>query len=141
MKIFMTLFTLLLLNATFAHAIEKHGGPFSTRKFCSATSINSCAHAHFDDYPTTAAASDFVVHVIPANADNIIKEIKVSLWMDMGNGSGHDAGALEVAASTEDNHFDVKNANFSMKGDWKLVITFIDEGAEQKVIIPIQIKE
>ena len=140
MKLLITILALVSMNFALAD-VEKHGGGFSTKEFCAENSKTTCAHAHFHEYPNTTEESEFVVHVEPTDDSQIITDINVTLWMDMGEGHGHGSAPVEISPSDEENHFNVQNAWFPMMGEWQIIVSFIDNGVLQTIKIPVQIKE
>lgn len=141
MKFTILFLTLLLSMSSFAGFENKNEGEIHSPNYCSSVLTKSCAHLKFEDYPTTTKEGEFIVHVLPEHSSTIIKEIKVSLWMDMGNGNGHGSAPVEVLETEELNHFFVQNAWFVMKGNWLVRISYLENKIEQKIEIPLTIKE
>ena len=141
MKLMCALFISLFINASFADSEKLNEGGIHTPNYCSTTSAKSCAHLRFEEYPTTSKESIFLAHILPSNAETIISEIKVTLWMDMGNGHGHSSAPVVITPADEENHFNIQNGWFVMRGEWQVILSFKDNGADQKIIIPITIKE
>lgn len=136
MKLLLVVLTFLLVSVTFA---ADHEGDIHTPNFCSIS--NTCAHLRFETYPTTKAMSEFIVHIFPSSETSSISNLTAKLWMDMGHGHGHGSAPLAVTATSEENHFFATNAWFVMRGPWQIIVTFQENGVDQKVIIPIDIKE
>lgn len=136
MKWLVLFFTLSLGTSTFAG--EQEGG-IHTDTFCSTVNEKTCAHIRFDKWPTSTEASEFIVHVMsPSNSQ--IADVKVKLWMDM-NGHGHGSSPVKLETLEEMNHFLVQDAYFVMRGNWQVIVTFTDAGMNEKIIIPLSIKE
>lgn len=60
--------------------------------------------------------------------------------MDM-NGHGHGSSPVKLEAMDELNHYLVQDAYFVMRGRWQVIVTFTDAGINEKIIIPLDIKE
>ena len=114
-------------------------GGIHTPNFCSST--KSCAHLKFEKYPSTAEMSEFLIHVVPSVDSGKIENLTAKLWMEMGNGHGHGSAPLVVTLGEEENHFNVTNGWFVMAGTWQVVLSFKENGIDQKIIIPLDIKE
>lgn len=137
MKLFVFFLTLTMFNL--ASAMDLEGG-VHTPDFCSEINAKICAHLKFDQFPTTSSESEFVTHIFSATGA-AVQNVKVKLWMDMGNGHGHGSAPVVLSALEEVNHFHVQNAWFVMMGEWQVIVSFTDTGIEQKIIIPLQIKQ
>lgn len=134
---FFVIISLILIN-TLVFAGEPEGG-IHTDNFCSAINEKTCAHLRLVKRPTTAEANEFIVHIIsPSNAQ--VTDVKVKLWMDM-NGHGHGSSPVKLETLDELNHFFVQDAYFVMRGKWQVIVTFTDDGIDEKIIIPLDIKE
>ncbi len=130
-------FTLVLWNVSFA---GEHEGGTHTPNYCSTTNAKVCAHLIFDELPKTTSASEFIVHVLSSSGAQV-ENMKVKLWMDMGNGHGHGSAPVVVSPLDELNHFYVQKAYFVMRGQWQVLVTFTEAGEAQKIIIPLDINE
>ncbi len=137
MKILVLFLTLAMSNLSFAG--DQEGG-VHTPNYCSTTNVNTCAHLKFEKFPTSTEESQFVAHIFSASGEEV-QNVKIKLWMDMGNGHGHGSAPLKFEAMDELNHFYVQNAWFVMTGPWQVIVDFTDAGVEQKIIIPLEIKE
>ena len=138
MKFLISLSLLFAFNFTNAFAGEQDGD-YHTANFC-ATS-QTCAHLKFEKYPTTAEMSEFLIHILPATATSAIENVTAKLWMDMGHGRGHGSAPLQVTTGEEANHYNVTNGWFVMRGTWQVIVSFKENGADQQIIIPMDIKE
>ena len=136
MKFIILFFSLLSLNLVFA---DDHDGGTHTPNYC--TSDKSCAHLIFPILPNTKEESAFIVHLLPKAQNAIIENLKVKLWMDMGQGHGHESAPVKLKVSDEAYHYEVTNAWFVMMGEWQVIVTFKEDGIERKFIIPIQVNE
>ena len=136
MKLITVIFCLMFLNISFA---ADHEGGFHTANFC--TTSQTCAHLRFEKYPTTAEMSEFLIHVLPSKDSNTIESLTAKLWMDMGHGHGHGSAPLAITVGEEENHFAVTNAWFVMAGTWQVIVNFKENGTDQQIIIPVDIKE
>jgi len=133
----LALFAVFSFNAiTFA---GDHEGGIHTENYCSTTNEKTCAHLRFEKWPTSTEASEFIVHVIsPSNSQ--VTDVKVKLWMDM-NGHGHGSSPVKIETLEEMNHFFIQDAYFVMRGNWQVIVNFTDAGLNEKIIIPLSIKE
>jgi len=136
MKLMTLIFCLMFLNISFS---GEHEGGFHTANFC--TLSKTCSHLRFDEYPTTAKMSEFLIHILPSTSSSVIDNLTAKLWMDMGNGHGHGSAPLAITTGEEENHFAVTNAWFVMAGPWQVIVNFKENGINQQIIIPIDIKE
>lgn len=129
------LFSLII----FSNLLIADEGGIHTDNFCSAVNAKTCAHLRLEKWPTSTEASEFILHVLtPSNTQ--VTNLKVKLWMDM-NGHGHGSSPVKLETLEELNHFLVQDAYFVMRGKWQVIVTFTDEGINEKIIIPLDIKE
>ena len=130
----------LLLTLNFAKA-QDQDGDYHTANFC-ATS-QTCAHLKFEKYPNTTDMSEFLIHLLPSASTSTIENVTAKLWMEMGMGHGHGHGSapLQVTAGEEANHYNVTNGWFVMRGTWQVIVSFKENGVDQQIIIPVEIKE
>jgi hypothetical protein len=85
----------------------------------------------------TDKAYTFVWHMISADAKDI-KDLKLDLWMDMGNGHGHGSAPLQWTQFGP-GKFNVSNAYFLMQGAWQVRAQFSLRGQLHQLVIPVQI--
>ncbi|RPJ66212.1 MAG: hypothetical protein EHM20_17545, partial [Alphaproteobacteria bacterium] len=85
MKMLVLFLTLLISNLSFA---GDH-----TPNYCSTVNTSNCAHLKFAKFPTSTEESKFIAHVLSASGEQI-QNVKIKLWMDMGNGQGHGSAPL-----------------------------------------------
>lgn len=134
MKFFVLFLTLVMAGLSFAEEFE---GGIHTPNFCSVNNAKTCAHLKFEKFPNSFEESKFIVHILSESGIQVEK-IKVKLWMQS---MGHGSSPVTVEATDELNHFFVQEGYFLMTGPWQVVVTFTDNGVEQKIIIPLEIKE
>lgn len=111
MKLFLVAFVCVFGLISFAQA-EEHSA-----NVCASQNQNVCAHLGYHwGLPATSSEGKFVFHAMTPNQSEI-SDLKIDLWMDMGNGHGH--GSAPVALSKMGiNKYVVSNAYFVMTGTW-----------------------
>lgn len=126
------LFALLSFNT--AWAAEDH-----TPTVCAANT-NLCLHMGFHSKPVVGEESNFMVHFLvdPAIGANI-RDVKVELWMDMGNGHGHGSAPVDLK-QLDAVHYRVSNAFFVMEGEWTIKVDFTYEGQSYEISVPYLIQ-
>ncbi len=137
MKFLVLFLTVTIVNLSFA---GDHEGGSHTPNYCSEVNNSSCAHLKFENYPTSKTEGEFLLHVLSSNGLQV-ENMKVKLWMDMGNGHGHGSAPVEIEATDELNHFHVQNAWFVMLGNWQVIVSYSEAGIQHKIIVPLEIKE
>lgn len=114
--------------------------PDHTDNFCSEKNSQVCSHIRFLSPINSSTKAEFIVHVLTPNEESA-QNIKVDLWMDMGNGHGHGSSPVIVSPMDELNHFHVENARFLMRGQWFVRIYFSLNNEDHQTFIPITVAE
>lgn len=65
--------------------------------------------------------------------------VKIDLWMQMGS-HGHGSSPLKVTPVAP-GEYDITKAFFVMKGEWQIRVTYSKGSVQEKLIIPVMIKE
>ena len=106
---------------------------------CSSQDQTVCAHVGFHwGVPTTKAEGKFVFHATPASGE--ISDLKIDLWMDMGNGHGHGSAPVALKKMGK-NQYAVSNAYFVMPGAWLIRADFKIGNDSFQLDIPLTIAE
>jgi hypothetical protein len=134
LKIFLVMSALVLGSAAFAAEDHTH-----TASVCSAKNAAVCAHLGLPKVLNSQGEVKFIAHV-ETPADAAVSNMKVDLWMDMGNGQGHNGPPVEIKDAGQ-NHFVVSKAYFVMVGDWLVRLDFDFEGVSHHIEIPVAITE
>lgn len=127
MKIIALLFALLVCSVSLAAEIG-----------------NACSASVCVDYKTdvpfvSKQEGRFLLTLTSYTPATEITLVRVDLWMQMGQ-HGHGSSPLKVV-QVAPNQFDVTKAFFVMKGQWQIRVTFINNGIQDILIIPVMIKE
>ncbi|MCE3013825.1 MAG: FixH family protein [Proteobacteria bacterium] len=124
-------FSLLLALSLNLWASEKHEGVCSQ-------STQVCALYHADAPFTSTQEAHFELFLTSPNA-NTATLVKADLWMQMGR-HGHGSSPLKIVELAP-GEYDVTRAFFVMKGSWQIRVTYLFEGTQETLIIPVMIKE
>lgn len=118
-----------------AFAAEEH-----SENVCSAVDANVCAHLGFHwGMPKSDGEGQFMFHVmLPEGVE--ATDVAVTLWMDLGNGSGHGADPVELTKMAA-NKYMVSKAFFPMAGEWLVKTTFKIGDVEHKIDFALNIAE
>ncbi|MDG0817519.1 hypothetical protein [Bdellovibrio svalbardensis] len=147
MKVLIALvLTSLLAVTAMAHEGHDHGNnpPQSPRAgdktalICN-TDKSICTQLQFlVDINSSAEGAFFATIKTPDN--KAINNLKVDLWMSMGNHGGHGSAPVEIA-ETGHNQVKVSNAWFVMPGTWSVRLEFDLEGIHQHFEVPVYVAE
>jgi len=137
MKQFAFFLFFTLLNLSSAKAFD---GGIQTQSYCSAE--NTCAYLQFPVNPNTRDESSFTLYLLPHSTNAVIENRQIKLWRDMGHGRGHGSAPVLIRDSAEETfRYDVSNAWFVMAGVWNVIVTFKENGIDQKIVIPVPVND
>jgi hypothetical protein len=125
---------LIGLTANQAQAHSHH-----TESACSNELTDVCAHLGYNVEPNPSDPWIFMLHFQSPNLDpSQLKQVSVSLWMDMGHHS-HGSSPVTVSEKTP-THFLVQDAFFPMSGAWQVKVSFLYQGKNGDLIVPIMVQ-
>lgn len=147
----MTALLLTCLLAVNAHADGMGGMPMGgdqgddadeTADFCAPTNPDVCAHIHFlSGALNTTTEGQLLLHVDKTPQDQVIQNLKVGLWMEMGSKS-HGSAPLAISPdSNGPNMFDISNAWFVMPGTWLVKASFTIGQESFEIDIPVNVAQ
>ena len=138
MKLLAIAITAAALTALAPTTANAHA--YHTPEVCAANSRELCAHLGFKAEPNSTDATEFMLHFMPAASldPKEIKNVAVSLWMDMG---GHSHGSSPVTLKMIDFiRYTVSEAYFVMPGEWQVKVGFEYLGTAHEIVIPVEVK-
>ena len=103
---------------------------------CAANNSQICAHLGFLTALNTQTEAKFYAHITAPQGQEV-KDLKVSLWMEMA-GHGHGAAPVDVT-SVEFNKYKVENAWFVMAGTWQVQLRFQIGSEAYLISIPVSV--
>jgi hypothetical protein len=133
-RLLLVFFCLIFSSISIAQDFEDI---IQTQNFCTLT--NACAHLKFAIYPTTHVKNEFELEILPSIESSSITTVNAQLWKKKKQ--GQESSPVKIIISDEPNHYFATEAIFDLKGDWKVIITFKENGVDQKIVIPLEIKE
>ena len=105
---------------------------------CTSADQTICAHLGYHwGVPTSSTEAKFMFHVMTDLGD--ISDLKIKLWMDMGNGHGHGSSPVEIKDLGQ-NKFLISKAYFVMAGPWLVRAQFTLNGHSYNLDIPVNIE-
>jgi hypothetical protein len=105
---------------------------------CSTLNPAVCAHLGHMTKVNSTDEVQFVTHVMtPQN--KAISNLKVDLWMQMGN-HGHGSSPVKLTQFAT-NKFRVTEAYFVMTGQWLVRVSFDYENQTHKLAFPVTVSE
>lgn len=105
---------------------------------CSTLNTAVCAHLGHMTKVNSTDEVQFVTHVTtPQN--KAISNLKVDLWMQMGN-HGHGSSPVKLTQLAT-NKYRVTEAYFVMTGSWLVRVTFQYENQTHKLVFPITVEQ
>ena len=125
------LFSILLSLSLNLWASDKHEG-------VSSQTTQVCALYHTDSPFTSTQEARFELFLTSPNASTATL-VKADLWMQMGR-HGHGSSPLKIL-EVAPGEYDVTRAFFVMKGMWQIRVSYLFEGTQETLIIPVMIKE
>lgn len=135
----------LILVLFLANRVMAHGGGHQgqtqagqTPSVCTILNDKVCAHLFLLTELSPDVEGQFIVHVTPQDGE-IVKNLGVELWMNMGHGKGHGSAPVDLE-SLGDNKYKVTNAWFVMAGPWIVRLSFEIDQDYFEIEIPVTAK-
>ncbi len=121
------------------HPAPSPSAPGTSDSICSPEDPDVCAHVHFLSPVNTSQEASLIFHV--ENEPGLeVKDLKLDVWMDMGNGHGHSSAPVDFVVDSF-NHYKVTNIWFVMPGQWFVRSSFTLGGNSFQINIPVLVQE
>lgn len=109
-----------------------------TKQYCLSDETSVCSFIWFQSHINSNTPGKFVVKVLGADINGA--DVKVDLWMDMGNGHGHGSAPVKMTEISQ-NTYQIEEAHFIMAGEWLVRVQFTLNGKLAKIEIPVYVSE
>lgn len=110
----------------------------AVREVCASYTSGTCVSARFVSTPDSKTEGQFDFKI--QTPDNkIAQNVKVDLWMQMGN-HGHGSSPVQLTSLSE-NTYQVQKAWFVMTGSWQVRVEFQVDEQSYKLILPVQVAQ